>query len=63
MSNWKDMKKSEEKPVGRKIYGTYRCQYCPECVFEGMYYPKDQLLRYVCKDDHISYIENFRVSF
>lgn len=63
MSDWDKFKKKESRVEGRSIGGCYRCQFCPEIVLEATYFPMDQVLKYRCTQDHVSFIENFKVSF
>lgn len=67
MSTWEEFKKrqtpDEAKPVGREIQGTYRCQLCNDFVFKATYYPNDSILKYRCVNDHVNFIEDFKVAF
>lgn len=65
MNNWENFKKKEPeaKPEGREINGMYRCQFCQAFVFNATYFPVDKILKYKCADGHVSFIEDFKVSF
>lgn len=64
MNEWdKFKKKSAPKAEGREVMGTYRCQFCSECVFKATYYPVDQVLKYVCVNDHTNFLEDFKLAF
>lgn len=65
MNSWQEFKKNkpEPRPEGMQIGGVYRCQFCPDIVMGGTYFPQDQVLKYKCKDDHLNFIEDFKVAF
>lgn len=70
MSNWEKFKKKEQQsptgedePVGRPIGGNYLCQYCNRSVHEATYYPLDAVLKYMCSEGHVSFIEKFYLAF
>lgn len=62
MSDWDKLKKQNE-PQGREIMGTYRCQFCDAFVFHATYFPIDEVLKYRCSEDHLNFLENFKVAF
>lgn len=69
-SNWEKFKNKteeqptgEDKPQGRKMGGSYRCQHCPRSCTEAHYFPVDSILRYVCEEGHVNFIENFKLAF
>lgn len=68
-SNWEKFKKQTqgtpdgEKPQGRKIGTSFPCQICNKRSEGAMYYPIDSLVRYVCPDEHVNYLENFKLAF
>lgn len=69
MSNWEKFKNpqsqptGEEKPQGRKIGGNYRCQFCNLHCSSATYFPSDSVLKYVCDEGHVSFIEGFKLAF
>lgn len=69
-NNWEKFKQNQnqqpptgDRPVGRKINGNYRCQHCKLSVTEATYYPNDGVLKWVCADEHASFMENFNLAF
>lgn len=65
MSNWRNFRpQSESKPdEGKEVGGVYQCQTCNEFVTEAVFFAKDKTLKYRCKNDHVSFLEGFKVFF
>ena len=70
-SNWEKFRKLAQesptgetpRPVGRKLNGVYSCQVCRKPVKGATYFPTESVLRYVCTEDHESFVENFKLAF
>lgn len=44
---------------GIPIDGSFSCQMCFEVVDEAEYFPTRRLLKWVCSEEHLSYVEDF----
>ena len=61
MSKFEEFMQSQQTKLepGVPVEGSFQCQICYEIVDEAEYFPTRRLLKWVCEDKHISYIEDF----
>lgn len=63
MSNWDKFKdQKEDKPLpSYEIGGSLQCQVCDEIVEVGQYFYTDNVLKWKCSQDHVSFAENIHL--
>lgn len=49
----------DEAPKGMEVSGAFSCQECFEQCDDAEYFRMEKILRWVCSEGHISYVEDF----